>query len=185
MRISTLVLLVIAVGAGFCGGCYHTRSLGFTAGDEALVEQEVLGRTTRYLLDVDQDTDPARICMRLLEVEGITERMRAAHERVERIRITQTWPLPLGWFVDGETAHQTRETEGLIYQAWSDPYERFDVIPVPGQAFEIVIDAESSRQATAGVDGWAGLPRPETPSPRILIRTDTPSGRLEKPLDLR
>ena len=46
----------LLIGVALVGGCYHTRSLGHVPGDEAIVEQEALGRTTRYLLDVDDDT---------------------------------------------------------------------------------------------------------------------------------
>jgi len=175
----------LLIGVALVGGCYHTRSLGHVPGDEAIVEQETLGRTTRYLLDLDRDSDPSRIRARLLEVEGITERTRAAHERLEHIEITQSWPLPLGWFIHGETVRQTRNAAGLIYRKWSDPHERFDVRSRAGQVFEVLIDATPPRRVTANDDGWITLPRPKALPASVVIRTHTPQGRLEKTVELR
>lgn len=184
MRTHVLVLLAVSIGTGLLGGCYHTRSLGFVPGEEAIVERETLGRTLRHVIDVDRAPVRKRIRVRLLEVRGITERTRAAHGREERIEITQTWPLPLGWFLSGDTVRRTRQADGLIYREWSEPGERFDVRPVPGQAFEIVDVAGSSRRVTAGDDGWAVLVAPKTPARRILIRAATPGGGLEKAIEL-
>lgn len=175
-------LLLIAV---FLVGCFHTRSLGYEPGDEALVEQEVLGRTTRYFIDVDGAAEPTRLRVRLLAVEAIRERMRATHERLERVEITQSWPPPLGWVVSGETVEKTIDTDGLLPGAWSEPSERFDVTSVSGQIFEVVLDAAEPRRITAAESGWAILSVPDRAARGLVIRATTPCGTLTRRVEPR
>jgi hypothetical protein len=180
--VARLTALLLAV---LLGGCYHTRSLGYVRGDEALVEQEVLGRSTRYMIDVHRASDPPGLRVRLLAVESITERTRAAHERRERLETVQSWPPPFTWFIRDEVTRRTVDADGLLHADWSEPHERFDVTPVAGQVFEVVWGGTEVGRVTAGDAGWVEIARRDTRARRVEIRADTPQGRLARTVELR